>query len=137
MIAAIPRNQVDDHWLKVKPLLESALEYGDGDLTIEDVYSDLMDGTQVLLVVYDGPIKAAITMEMVKGRRKRWMNTVLCGGSDTNDWLPEWMDAAEELAREQGAELMVTGRRGWLKKLKPFGFQEAYTVARYERREIQ
>lgn len=130
MIGAIRRDQIDAYWPTVEPLLEMALEHGDGDLTIEDVYSDLMDGTQILLIAYNQGIKAAITMEIVTGRRSRWLNVVLCGGEDSDEWLEEWKEAAEQIAEEQEASLMVTGRRGWLKKLKPFGFKEAYTVAR-------
>lgn len=136
MIAAIPIDQIDAYWPDVSPLLEKALEHGAGDLTLDYVYNDLKSGEEILLVVWDKEIKAAITMEIVEGRRTRWVNTVLCGGTDADSWLQEWLDAAVRIAEEQEAELLATGRRGWLRKLKPYGFEELQTVVRYGRRII-
>ena len=57
------------------------------------------------------------------------MNILLIGGEDSDNWFDETMKAFAEIANEQQADVItVHGRRGWVKKLKQYGYDEIHTT---------
>lgn len=104
--------------------------YGRGELDADDIDAALLDGTMLLLVFCrGGEYLAAVVAELVDKPRYPICHIVAAGGRDSDDWLDVWWDSVQELAREQGArQIFVSGRKGWERKLKPYGFEHAYTV---------
>ncbi len=129
MIIAIPPESLDEAWLQVEPLLSKGLAFNNGDITTEETYDRISDGTYLLVCSMLGnEIQAAFAVELVTNHRKT-CNIVLAGGQDIDSWLDDFMDTIRSLAKEQGAEaLTIMGRKGWARKMKPYGFHETARI---------
>ena len=53
----VPIDMIDGVWVKVQPWINKALEYGNGEYGIEDIYSALLDREMQLWIVYEMPNK--------------------------------------------------------------------------------
>lgn len=106
-------------WGQVEPLLLSALHTDDD---IADVYADITTGHAQLWVARDTEVTgAAVTRKgQVEGREV--VEIWLMGGQMAD--VPHILTIAEA-AREVGAQaLMLHGRKGWLRVLKPYGWKK-------------
>lgn len=57
----------------------------------------------------------------------------ITAGSDLDEWMDEFLEIAAAVARDyECVELRgLAARQGWLKKLKPYGWEEVFTTIRY------
>ena len=117
-------------WDRVKPLLQLAVDEAKGELTIEQVYNKLMDGTQMLYVCAEGEtVVAALTMEILQFPNKKVISVCQAGGTRMEEWYRPMAEQAEKLARiEKAQTIYVTGRRGWVRQLKNVGYEEYFTI---------
>lgn len=131
VIAAIPKEKVETVWNVVEPLLQTANDRAHGEETLEDIRERIDSGVALLLVAMEGErALAAFVAELITYPRRTICGITLCGGERADDWLPEFMPDIKAIAKEHGADsVRLAGRRGWIRKLAKYGWNEMYTVA--------
>ena len=116
----VPSEEVDLVWNDVKDLVKKT---NDSILNEHDVYQLLKDGSYTLWLITDdnNKIVTAITMTILKYPRDYACKIVTCGGSRINEWLDEFLEKVEIIAKERGCSYLdIDGRAGWSKLLKDF-----------------
>jgi hypothetical protein len=110
-------NGFSESWERSKPFLADALEFT-GSHSVEDVLGEVQDGSAVFYPVRDG----AAVFKVGEYPQKRVLLIWLYGGEMASN-IEGVLEAAEFHAAEQDCtEMMIVGRRGWERVLKPHGF---------------
>lgn len=132
-ISSVPVEAVDSVWPMVEPMLQRALDKNPGLYTARDLKKDLVEGAQVLWVIFaDGNIDAAFTSRVVQYPVSRMLVVEYLGGDHMVDWLEHGLEILESYANDMGCTRMeVYGRKGW-KILKKYGWQDAAVIYRKE-----
>lgn len=123
---------VDLVWHVVKPMLQRAIEYNDGDFDTSFVLGRLMDGTMQLFIGYDTKdiIYAAVT-EILPYQKRKALRIVLMGGKNINSWVDTKI--FEKFSRSQGCDrIEIVGRKGWIKKLEKRGYKQTHYIVTKE-----
>lgn len=127
MILPVQREHIPAIWPDLKPLVDEASEYGDGDLTTFDIFTSLLSQKMQLWVVYKNTLQACAVTELVNGKTP-YCRIVLVSGKEVDQWLDELILTIAAWAKECGRKrLKATGRRGWLKKSSNLGVREVST----------
>jgi hypothetical protein len=131
--AFAPRIDPGAEFERCKPWIEAALVEARGTHTIEDVKAGVAARRYHF---WPGKNAAAIT-EVFNFPRQRVFNVFLAGG-DLNEILtemePDFCSFAEFLGC---SSIVMTGRRGWEKVLKPLGWHPTAVVLAKELRQAQ
>jgi hypothetical protein len=113
-------------WWQVYPHLERALKRVHHRYFITDVEQWLKQGSHHLWVVSapKGHVVAVLMAEIViHPSGVRMFDVLLAAGSRVREWLPEVYRQMLEFAHLHGViQFRVSGRRGWMRHLKPYGF---------------
>ena len=130
MISAIPHTQLQQIWPRVAPLLERAIKKGNGEYDLEDLHSYLEDNSHILIIAHDDQdLHAALTINLIEYPMKRILNIGTAGGEVMDEWLDEFMEVIVTLAKAHQADsIYIQGRDGWIKKMRKYYFNKAYTV---------
>jgi hypothetical protein len=113
-------------WARCRPWLEAALEHDGGHYGIEDVWREVAAGSATF---WPGR-RAAVITQFWNFPRARTCNHWLAGG-DMAELLGEMQPAIDDWARANGCtEMTIAGRPGWVRAMKPFGFEPIFTVIR-------
>ena len=101
-----------------REMIESALAYGGGTHTFEDVVDLVLSGRAQL---WPAPRGVAIT-EIIAYPRKRVLHCFLAAGE--MDQILDMIDSAVEWGRTQSCtSLTLSGRSGWQRVLDKHGFK--------------
>ena len=130
MIIAIPPEDISRVWGEVGPMLQLALDEGNGIYDLSDVRDVLESGKNILLTaVKDKEIQAAFVLATLEYPRKKVLSIFLVGGTGMTEWEEEIMSTIETLAKSQGANSIYSnGRDGWTRKMKEYGYHKIHTV---------
>ena len=110
-------NGFAESWQRSKPFLADALGPS-GSHSVEDVLEEVEEGSAVFYPVKNG----AAVFKLGEYPQKRVLVIWLYGGEMASN-IEGVLEAAEFHARELDCtELMIVGRRGWERVLKPHGF---------------
>ena len=110
-------NGFSESWERSKPFLADALGFS-GSHSVEDVLEEVKEGSAVFYPVRDG----AAVFRLGEYPQKRVLLIWLYGGEMASN-IEGVLEAAEFHAEQlECAELMIVGRRGWERVLKPHGF---------------
>jgi hypothetical protein len=116
-------------WPVAKEYLKASIEMNRGSLTEEDVYNLIQDKKMQLWGIHDGDLKAVFTTMVVNYFREKRLRLVMIGGHEMDNWLEITAESMDRFARENGCSgIELWGRRGWVKKLERFGYEEYETV---------
>lgn len=129
-ITDVKTEDIDILWEKVKGNLELALEYAQGEYTMEDIHLALIEGKMHLWIGYDedANLLASAVCELVKYPQKTVCYVVLAGGGFFDLWS-EASVCIEDWAKDNGAHAIgAYTRKGLVKKFQAFGYSTAYTV---------
>jgi hypothetical protein len=120
-------DEVNDVWFEVLPLIESALEYGDGKYDTHSIYQKLKSREMQLWLSLNKGIEAlCITQIQIYPQKKVCLLHVVAG-RDMNHWL-QFLDEIETWAKQQGCQsLEAYGRPGWKKVT---GWEQIHVVIR-------
>lgn len=134
-LIGVPHSSIEQVWDKAKPMLQKGIDYGDGELDMDDILKFLLDRAMQLWVLYnyteDVIVMAAVT-ELITYPQKRICRFVTLGGGRVEDWM-SYIEDIEGWAKVQGCEAMEAfGRRGLAKKLEQVGYANKYVVIRKE-----
>ena len=110
-------NGFSESWGRSEPFLAAALGCS-GSHAVEDVLEEVKEGSAVFYPVRDG----AAVFKLGEYPQKRVLLIWLYGGEMASN-VKGVLEAAEFHARELDCtEIMIGGRRGWERVLKPYGF---------------
>lgn len=121
-IEGVQAYDVDSVWEKVAPLVDRAMEYADGKMNSEDVYTGLK--TQELqLWLVPGGIWVTRIVVYPRSTRLEW----IAAAGEYQEWT-EHLPLLFKWAKAQGCDAAeIGGRAGWGKKT---GFEEIHRVFR-------
>lgn len=124
MIQGLLSKHLDKVWHEVWSVLAPAFAYSDGAYDEQLVYNGLKTrNMQLWLEVEDEKIISAGVTKIIEWPDKKVCWAVgLAGKGD--DLVQRYLETVEPWARHHGcAEMRLTGRRGWERKMKRLGFE--------------
>ena len=135
-IRMLTQDECLDRWVHIKPYLEKALAYSRGEWTPNEILKEIM--VQPLLfhlweISNDGKVVALASTRSINYGSFSSLHIITLANVATDEDI-RWEDYQEEalepvikMAREAGLDrIEVTGRRGWVRKLKSIGWKEQY-----------
>lgn len=135
IIGAVPVNLVEVIWDKVEPLVQMVVDKSD-DIDKTIVKERLIEGTNLLVTISRGPEVIAINVLDVKFTDSgiKYLAIPITAGAELDAWMEEFLKVAEAIAKDYGCSELrgFAVRNGWLKKLKPHGWEEMFTTIRYK-----
>ena len=116
-------------WDEVSEFLEPACSTSFGQDTIKTLRASLMSGNEGLFVIEDGgDIIGAVTYEVITydtGLRVLAIN--YAGGVNMDSQMPAVIDMFHALKRHFMCDrVRITGRKGWIRYMKQFGFTDTH-----------
>lgn len=108
--------------MQIEKWIRDALEYSGGTHSFEDVLEAIKDSRMQL---WAGP-RGCLVTEVLVYPQKKVLHIFLAGGE--LDQLTDMHDDVIAWAKKQGCQaLSLSGRHGWKKALKPFGWDAKLT----------
>ena len=130
-ISGIPSERIDEVWLECEPYIEMGNDKSRDEMSVMDIYARLSEARMQLWLIFDDDkeIISVLTTEIIEYPRKTTCRIVTLGGQDLDLWVEQLLETLEEWALENGCVAMETVcRKGFIKKLERFGYENAYTV---------
>ena len=125
----VPFADVDQMAPFIAPWLLMAAERSQGQVTVTELMRGILDGEQTPWLVYDASgLIGCVTTAVVK-LPGRWIAEIVSAAVDAPevDWMPEVDRRITAWARQYGCEAIeATGRVGWGKALKPYGYRQTF-----------
>jgi hypothetical protein len=135
-IAAVPCTMIDLIWDKVVPFMKMVEEKSPEDVVGEVVKEELIKGNQLLATISRGSDIIAINVLEVRTLDTgiKVLYIPITAGAEMELWLDRFLGIAEAIAKDYNCvELRgLAVRNGWLRKLKPYGWEELFTTIRYK-----
>ena len=134
IIAACPATMVPIVWARVAPMLQLPCDMSHNETDIESVYARLMAGDSLLTLVSKGTeIVAAITLNVVTfdtGLKALYLPLV--SGKYFDQWCDRYFKVVCAIAKDLNCTELrgISVRKGWLRKLRKYGFEEVSTIVR-------
>ena len=115
-------NEIPYIWIEVKPLIEKALTYANGEMLPEDVLSLLLQDKEHLFIGYtNDEIQSALVGEIITYPQKKAFRIITWStksGHDYKAWI-DLFDTIEYFAKSEGCDsIEAWTRKGLARKLK-------------------
>jgi len=136
VISAISADKIDLIWPLVEHHLQRVVDVAHGELTLYSIKGRLQDGMSILITINKGSeIIAVNTLEIRdfdSGLRALFIP--ITGGDYLDEWKDMFLDVAKSIAIEHGCDELrgIAVRDGWLRKLKPDGWEPLHQIIRYK-----
>ena len=134
-IAAIPAPMVDLVWDQVDPLIRSVQAKAPDDISPAVVKEELVSGRKTLVVINRKERIIAVNVLDIKvlDSGVKVLYIPITAGTEMKDWMEDFLNIATAIAKDCGCiELRgLAVRKGWMKKLEPYGWEEMFTTIRY------
>ena len=132
-VSGIPARYIDDVWSECEKYVVMGINKAQEEMNEHDIYYFLKDAEMQLWVVFDEDngkeIKAVVTTQIINYPQKKVCRIVTLGGDGMDEWVAQVLDVLEEWSIEQDCDAMETVcRKGFVKKLKNFGYEQTYTI---------
>ena len=130
-ISGIPSERLNEVWEDCEPYIAMGNGKSRDEMSVEDIYKRLSEARMQLWLVFneDKEIISVLTTEIIDYPRKTVCRIVTLGGKDLDIWVEDWLETIEAWALENDCVAMETVcRKGFIKKLERFGYENAYTV---------
>ena len=129
-LTGIPSQEIDEIWDDCVPYINLVQKKGQGEMTTEDIYNLCKEAKMQLWVIFDdnANIKGVGTTEILVYPRKKVCRIVNLGGVEFDEWI-HTISVIEAWAEENGCDAIETFcRKGFIKKLEKYGYEQTYTV---------
>ena len=130
-ISGIPSDRINEVWEDCEPYIEMGNGKSRDEMSVMDIYKRLSEARMQLWLVFNEnrEIISVLTTEIIDYPRKTVCRIVTLGGKDLDIWVQDWLETIEAWALENDCVAMETVcRKGFIKKLEKFGYENAYTV---------
>lgn len=131
-IIPVSTRDVDLYWPSVSQYIESATEHTDGEISLQDIHSDIANQDRQLWVIkYQGEYIAAVVTKIYTYDEDLKIGEItFAGGKDHVLW-DHFADVVGEWFRNQDCKFIdIVGRPGWKKLYEKRGFRPKYLVLR-------
>tara|TARA_R100001460_G_scaffold102622_1_gene147315 strand:- start:5918 stop:6346 length:429 start_codon:yes stop_codon:yes gene_type:complete len=129
-LTGIPSQEIDEIWEACEPYIELGAKKGQREMTSKDIYNFCKEAKMQLWIVFDSEsnIKAVVTTEIINYPKKKVCRVITLGGQEIDNWL-HCISVIEAWAEENKCHAMETFcRKGFIKKLEHYGYEQTYTV---------
>ena len=129
-VTGIPHEAIDGMWGIVVEHIMKGLEFGHGELDIEDVYRGLKSREMQLWSAFqtDGECVASLVTEIFYFGSKKVMRLIVLGGGHINGWL-DFLDTLKEWSIENECDrIEAYCRDGMMRRLEPYGYKQLYLL---------
>ena len=129
-VTGIPHEAIDGMWGIVVEHIMKGLEFGHGELDIEDVYRGLKSREMQLWSAFqtDGECVASLVTEIFYFGSKKVMRLIVLGGGHINGWV-DFLDTLKEWAIENECDrIEAYCRDGMMRRLEPYGYKKLYNL---------
>ena len=130
-ISGIPSERLNEVWEDCEPYIAMGNGKSRDEMSVTDIYERLSEARMQLWLVFneDKEIISVLTTEIIDYPRKTVCRIVTLGGKDLDIWVEDWLETIEAWALENDCVAIETVcRKGFIKKLERFGYENAYTV---------
>ena len=126
MIEGIRSENIEGWWSLVEEYLSSALEYGLGEYTIEDIKKSCILRDMQLWVKFNKEgVEGAFITKISKYPQKNLLCVILLGGNEFIKWRDEADALLNAFGKEHNCEYVeLFGRKGWAKMLADIDYKE-------------
>jgi hypothetical protein len=125
-IGMVPREEVNNVWHIVSPMIERAIEYAENRADIIDVFTEILQRKLVLWAAFSDSkeiVGCAIT-RLVSYPLSRILVFEYLAGENVDTWLDEGADILNNYAFDQQCDWMeCRGRFGWVPRLKKYNWE--------------
>ena len=129
-VSGVPYDAIDGMWPVVVEHIIKGLEYGHGELDVEDVYKGLKNRNMQLWSAFqtDGECVASLVTEIFYFGKKKVMRLIVLGGGHMADWL-DFLDTLREWAEANECErIEAYCRDGMMRRLEHYGYRKLYNL---------
>ena len=130
-ISGIPSDRINEVWEDCEPYIEMGNGKSRDEMSVTDIYERLSEARMQLWLIFNDnkEIVSVLTTEIIEYPQKTMCRIVTLGGKDLDIWVEYWLETIEAWALENDCVAMETVcRKGFIKKLERFGYENAYTV---------
>lgn len=108
---------------RLRPQIESAMEYQSGTHTFDDIVGMVMQGRLRLW-----PFKQSVALtEILEYPREKHYHVFIAGGK-LEELISHQPDIEAAAKEANCVKLTISGRKGWFRVLQPHGWKEQYTA---------
>lgn len=133
-LAAVPAALVELLWDQMEPLIDLVVAKAPEDLVTSVIKTQLMEGSTMAVIVYREQIIIAVNVLDVKSLDSgmKVLYVPIIGGAELDLWAEDFMVMLKVIAKDYGCSELrgMAVRKGWMKKLKPLGWEEMFTTVR-------
>ena len=129
-VSGIPYDAVDGMWPLVVDHIIKGLEYGHGELDIEDIYRGIKSRDRQLWTAFqtDGEAVASLVTEIFWFGSKKVLRLIVLGGGHMADWL-DFLDTLREFAvANECNRIEAYCRDGMMRRLEHYGYKKLYNL---------
>jgi hypothetical protein len=125
LIEGVKGESVEAWWPLVEEYLITALKYGLGEYSIEDIKSACISKDMQLWVKIGKQAKGAFVTKIAKYPQKNLLVVILLGGDEFQEWRDEADALLNAFGKQHNCEYVeLFGRKGWGKMLKDIDYKE-------------
>jgi len=118
-VSGIPSRFIDDVWQDCQKYVEMGINKAQEEMQLWIVFENQEKKI----------IKAVVTTQIINYPQKKVCRIVTLGGQGMDEWVEQVLEILEEWSIENDCEAMETVcRKGFVKKLKNFGYEQTYTI---------
>ena len=135
-VTVVPRRMLDFVWDQCEPLIERVAKRAPDDIVTAITKQNLFNDAQRLIIISKGDSIYACHVLDVRtlDSGKNVLYISISAGEDMEEWLDDFHQLCEAIAKEHNCiELRgLACRKGWMKKLQPYGWSEQFTTIGYK-----
>ena len=129
MLRLLSSPELAERWGHIKPEIDKALIHGCGDLTSYGLFLQCLGGVAQCWEADTGFVMTRF--EHMEDKKRLAITT-----ATSSDWFaegPQALEFLEHFARSSGCTRVICyGRRGWIRLLKKYGYEEPYVTVMKE-----
>tara|TARA_R100001244_G_scaffold57877_1_gene48956 strand:+ start:871 stop:1419 length:549 start_codon:yes stop_codon:yes gene_type:complete len=139
--SVVPPEYIRHIYPKVEGFLDRLVPTTNGRFEKIDLLHDMLTGRENLWVVVEEEdneenIIGIVITEVMHYPRKRMLAIQYCSGDRLDEWMDNTLEILENWALDNDCEGMeLTGRKGWVKKLKLQQWKEEFVVVKKDKLE--
>ena len=133
-MSMVPPNLLGHAWKKSEHLIGKLKRVSHGRFEGHDILHEMYSGKQQMWCIWEGdkedfPIIGVVITEVLQYPQKKLLCIQYCTGARLNEWKSDILDLLDRWAKECECDgLELTGRKGWVRELKPDGWNEEYVI---------